>query len=141
MQTGQAWKTWTGYAFETVCLKHIAQLKHALGISGVRTEEASWFYRPKPNSDRDEGAQIDLLIDRQDQCINLCEMKFYDGPFTVTKAYAEELRRKARGFREVTGVKKAIFPTLVTLDGLKPNPHAKEVVTHEVKAESLLASL
>ncbi len=136
MQTGQSWKSWTGFAFETLCLKHIPQLKKALGISGVRTEEASWLYRPKPK-DGEKGAQIDLLVDRQDNCINLCEMKFYDGPFTVSKAYAEELRRKQRVFREVTKSRKTLFPTLVTVEGVKQNAHSREVVTHEIEASVL----
>jgi transcriptional regulator with XRE-family HTH domain len=72
--TSNKWKSWCGYAFENLCLSHTAEIKQSLGISGIITEEASWQYHPKAPSER--GAQIDLLIDRADNAINVCELKF-----------------------------------------------------------------
>ncbi len=170
-QTSPAYRTWAGYAFEGVCLKHLKQLKRALGIAGVETTEASWLHRPgataavlkrkaaaakraaarKPLTQRavklaapqpvDEGAQIDLLIDRKDQCINLCEMKLCESEFVIDKAYAADLRRKREVFRQVTGTRKAIFMTLVTPFGVKPNEYSHELIANTITLEPLFKPL
>ncbi|MEM7372600.1 MAG: hypothetical protein AAF587_28525 [Bacteroidota bacterium] len=117
----QAYKIWCGYAFENVCLKHIPQIKAALGISGIYTS-ASSFYK-KGNSE-EAGTQIDLLIDRNDHIITLIETKFHNVAFTVSKAYAEKLREKIRIFQESIQSPKQIFLTLITSFGLKQNKHS-----------------
>ena len=132
---GLKYKSWCGYAFENLCQTHIPQIKQSLGISGVLTEEASWQH--VAHSSVDEGAQIDLLIDRSDHTINVCEMKFADAPFVIDKQYAKELSRKLSVFRGETQTKKAIFLTLVTAHGLKPNIHSVETVTNEVTLADL----
>ena len=99
-KSSASWSAWSGYAFEAVCLKHILQIKKALGINGIITYQTGW--RASTNS---KGAEIDLLIERADGCINLCEIKFSRGLFTVTKSYAESLRRKKLKFIEETKVK------------------------------------
>lgn len=109
------YRAWSGYAFEMVCLHHIPQIKKALGISGVLTSVASWY---------NEAAQIDLLIDRKDQVINLCEMKFSIHPFTITKQYAENLRNKIGTFRTVSKTNKAVFLTMITTYGLSQNKYS-----------------
>jgi hypothetical protein len=83
-----AQRAWSGYSFEQVCLAHVRQIKQALGISGVQTTTSAWV------SNSEAGAQIDLLIDRRDHVINVCEMKFSLNTFTIDKKYAEELRNK-----------------------------------------------
>lgn len=113
--TGSSWKSWSGFAFEALCHKHISQIKNALGLSVIHTEISAWRAKDE--------AQIDLLIDRADHCINMCEMKFYDGEFTVDKKYAQELRRKAQVFRERTATRKSIFTTIVTTFGVKENEY------------------
>jgi hypothetical protein len=115
---GQAWKSWSGLAFENLCLKHIHQIKKALGISGVYSEQSAWRYAPKDGS---KGTQIDLVIDRQDNCINLCEMKFSLSEFTIDKKYAEELQLKKRIFMAQTQVKKSVFVSMLTTFGVKNN--------------------
>lgn len=135
--SGQKWKAWCGYAFENLCLTHIFQIKRALGIAGVLTEEASWIYRAK--SEHDEGAQIDLLIDRQDSVINVCEMKFTEGPFTIDKRYAEDLRRKLSVFRSKKRTSKAVFLTMVTAGKLNSNSHSHALVSNEVTLTDLFA--
>src|SRR5690606_12656799 len=111
MANKQSYKIWCGYAFENVCLKHVLKIKQALGISGVLSNEFSWFAK---GTKKDDGCQIDLLIDRADNCINICEMKFYDATFEVSKAYADILRAKKHIFQSKTATKKNVFITLVT---------------------------
>ena len=106
---------WSGYAFEMACLHHIPQIKKALGISGVQTSVASWY---------NEAAQIDLLIDRKDQVVNLCEMKFSIHPFSITKEYADKLRNKIGTFKSVTKTRKSVFLTMITTHGLVQNKYA-----------------
>ena len=109
------WKSWSGYAFETVCLKHVHQLKRALGIGGIYTEVSAW--RQRGTKDR-VGAQIDLLIHRPDLCINVCEMKFSTTPFQLTKSYAENLRQKLAVFKAASKTRKTLFLTMITSFGV-----------------------
>lgn len=133
--SGQKWKSWCGYAFESLCLKHIPQMKTALGISGVLTEEASWHHRARGKGD--DGAQIDLLIDRNDQCINICEMKFTESEFTIDKRYATDLRRKLAVFRDKAKINKSLFLTMVTSSGIRQNEHSQELVANTISLENL----
>ena len=103
-----------GYAFEQVCMLHIPQIKKALGISGMLTEASSWM-----GSDGVDKGQIDLVIDRRDRVVNLCEMKFSTGPFDITKAYSEKLRNRMSLFRSVTKTTKSLANTFVTTYGVK----------------------
>ena len=107
-------RAWSGYAFEMVGLHHISQIKSALGISGIQTSVASWS---SPD------AQVDLVIDRKDQVINLCEMKFSIRPFSITKKYAENLRNKIGAFKDSTKTKKTIFLTMITTYGITENKY------------------
>lgn len=131
--TGQSWRTWSGVAFERVCLKHSSQIKKALGIAGVYTEESAWRYIPKEG----KGAQIDLLIDRKDFVINLCEIKYSVSEFVIDKSYAGELENKRDVFRQETGTKKSLFITLVTTFGIKANEHSARLVQHSITMDSL----
>lgn len=130
----QSYKIWCGYAFENVCQKHVAKIKTALGISGVLSNEYSWFAKGNATED---GTQIDLLIDRADNCINICEMKFYNATFEVSKQYAETLRTKKHVFQTKTATRKNIFITLVTLFGIATNEHSLSVVSNEMTIEVL----
>jgi uncharacterized protein len=132
--TGQSWKSWCGFAFENICLKHSAQIKKALGISGIYTEQSVWRYTPKAD---EVGVQIDLLIDRQDNCINLCELKFYNTEFTLDKQTANNLATKRQVFIEKTGTKKTVFNTLITTFGAKRNEHYLQMVQNQLTMEVL----
>ncbi|MFV1966838.1 MAG: ATP-binding protein [Pirellulaceae bacterium] len=134
-QSGPAWKAWSGYAFENVCIKHAWQLKKALGISGVDTDESSWYYRPANTSE--SGAQIDLLIERRDDCINLCEMKFSEAEFAIDKRYAAELRNKREVFRRVTNTRKTLFLTMVTTYGVRDNVYRQELIANSIEMNVL----
>ena len=118
---------WSGYAFEMVCLHHISNIKKALGISGVQTSVAAW---------QSKTAQIDLLIDRKDQVINLCEMKFSLQDFSINKKYAANLRNKIGSFKTITKTKKAIFLTMITTYGVADNQH-KYLVQNDLKMDVL----
>lgn len=117
-------KAWGGYAFETLCMKHIQGIKQALGISGILTSEYS-FYKRK-DAER-EGCQIDLLIDRADNSINICEMKHYDGLYTITSEVLQNLQRKRNVFQETTKTKKQLFLTMITSQGLEANPNSFQI--------------
>ena len=117
-------------------LKHALRLKTALGIASVETTEAPWRYQSSENSDI-PGAQIDLLIDRRDDTINLCEMKYSEMEFTIDKKYAKDLRCKLDVFRRVTGTGKNIFLTMVTTFGVTNNAYAKELVANTLTLEDL----
>ena len=108
-------RAWSGYSFEQLCLHHIRQIKKKLGITGIQSDICGW---------KGNGAQIDLLIDRRDQTINLCEMKFSQGEFEITKQYDEHLRERAEIFRSATKTTKAIHQTMVTTYGLKQNMYS-----------------
>ena len=131
--TGQSWKSWSGVAFERVCLKHVPPIKKALGISGVHTEESAWRHLPK----KGKGAQIDLLLDRKDFVINICEMKYAESEFVIEKGYAGELENKLNVFKLETGTKKSLFLTLVTTFGVKENDYFKRLVQNSVTMNAL----
>ena len=130
-----AWRAWSGLAFESLCLKYVDSLKHHLQIGAVQTEESGWHHRPA--SDDDQGAQIDLVIDRKDDCINLCEMKFSDAEFTIDKAYATALRNKRATFARVTNTRKTLFLTLVTTYGVRSNEHARTLAITDITMDAL----
>ena len=108
--------TWRGLAFENVCFNHIKQIKHALGISGVTTSEFLWS---KKGTDTSEGAQIDLIIDRKDNVVNMCEIKFYSDEYTADKECHFSLVRKGRLLSEIIPKKASVHNTLITTFGLK----------------------
>lgn len=113
--------TWVGLAFERLCLQHINQMKQSLGILGVISNAFSWQISA---TDDHYGAQIDLLIDRGDNVINLCEMKFSGDEFSIDKSCEEIFRRKSSVFRQLTGTKKTLRMTLVTTYGLRINQYS-----------------
>jgi hypothetical protein len=113
------YRAWSGYAFEQICLWHVEQIKEALGISGIETEVSSW--RSVNSSD---GAQIDLVIDRKDGVVNLCEMKFSVGEFVVDKRYEKVLQTKVNTFASESAINKTYHLILITTFGLKENIHS-----------------
>jgi hypothetical protein len=129
-----AWRAWSGLAFEAVCLRHIESIKRALGIGGVDTVEGTWEQRPAEGRD---GVQIDLVIDRADRSVNLCEMKFSESEVVIDKAFARELERKRDAYRAAFGDRKAIFLTLITTYGVRANDHAQRLGVRSLTMESL----
>lgn len=130
------WLAWSGFAFEALCFKHIQNIKKALGIQALSTMESGWRYVPKNNS-KEKGAQIDLVIDRADRCINLCDMKYCDEPFTIDKSYAENLQKKKNVFREQLKTHKTLFTTMITTFGVKKIAHSLSVVDQQLAMNDL----
>lgn len=126
------YRAWSGYAFEQICLYHIQQIKNTLGIRGVISRTFSW-----KSQQSEKGAQIDLIIDRRDQVINLCEIKCSTEPYTITKSYAQQLRQKVAVFRAETNTKKAIFITIITTYGLNQNAHSAGLIQNDLNMEIL----
>ncbi|RYM33979.1 ATPase [Brumimicrobium glaciale] len=126
LHQSQQYKIWTGYAFENLCQRHIDEIKNVLGISSVYTEHYS--FNSKTDGSTQSNYQIDLIIDRKDDCINLCECKFHNGEFTITKEYAAKLRNRKQAFIESTKTKKTVFNTLITNHGVKENEHFLDVI-------------
>lgn len=113
--------SWMGFAFEDLCWDHVRQIKHALGIDGVITKESPWnIMTDSPRS----GPKIDLIINRDDRYICMCEMKFTRGDFEVTKSYNKTLLERTEKVQEIIGNKKTVMSVLVTTYGLKRNEYA-----------------
>jgi hypothetical protein len=122
---------WVGYAFELLCLLHISEIKRTLGISGMSTNSVAW--RSKNHS---PGAQIDLLIDRRDGVINICEMKYSKHPYTIDKSDAEDLERKVATFASETGTEQALHITMVTTYGISQKGYAS-IMQSEINMDNL----
>lgn len=119
-QNPHVFSTWSGLAFEMLCLNHVEQIKVALGISGITTNVFSWFGKGDNRS-----AQIDMLIDRADNAINLCEMKFYSKAYPMSVKDEEDIERKVSTFLEATKTDKTIIVTMITDKGLERNEHSE----------------
>ncbi len=128
------YKTWSGYAFEAICHKHVNQIINALKIKTAE-KISSWRYFPK--SINEAGTQIDLIIDRADDAITLCEIKYTDRPFSVTKEYARNIIQKELCFKEKTATKKQLFNVLISANGIKPNQYSITTFENVVTLEEL----
>ena len=125
------YNSWRGNAFEIVCLNHIDQIKAALGISGIETNVFAWR-----SSKSDQGAQIDLIIDRNDGVINLCEMKYTNNEYSLEQEEHEKIQRRLTVFQKESGTKKAIHVTLVSGNGFKQNKYSG-IVQNVISGEEL----
>ena len=119
-QSSPSIHSWQGIAFEDICLLHIDQIKKALGIYGVSSRQSSWAL---PGNDETDGTQIDLLIERNDNVVNLCEMKFYKNDFAVDKAYDRTLRNRLAVLQERLPKRVVVHMTLITTFGLAYNEY------------------
>ena len=128
-------RAWSGLAFERLCMAHTQQIKAALGIAGVLSNIYSWRKEADETSD---GAQIDLLIDRKDQVINLCEMKYSLSEYIIDAEYEQKLRNKKSVFIDTTNTRKAVHLTMVTTFGIKANAHSG-IVQNEITLEDLFS--
>ena len=136
LSESQAYKIWTGYAFENLCMKHISTIKQALGISGVYTETSGLRV---PAKDGRAGFQIDLLIDRRDNCINLCEIKFHQGVYTISKAEYLQVLARRQAFIDYTGTSKQVFITFISNHGLHQNEYSRELIDVQIELEQLIS--
>jgi len=127
-------KAWSGYAYESICLKHLPQIKKALGIAGIQSVSSSFL---KKGTKTEKGTQIDLLLDRNDQVINLFEIKFSNQLFSISKAYFENLSDKVNIFKATTKTRKQIFLVFITTFGLTENQYSSGIVSRSLVLEDL----
>jgi len=135
---------WAGQAFESVCFKHINQIIRALGLSETLFSCGSWLYLPRKSSN-EKGAQIDLLIDREDDAMTLCEIKYCDKTFVIDRTYAVVLDRKIevveRNYpNKRNPTRKQIFLAMITTSGVKQNLYAEGLVDNEIVLDDLFES-
>ncbi|MDO5342822.1 MAG: ATP-binding protein [Bacteroidia bacterium] len=114
--------TWFGFAYERLCMAHVPQIKSALGISGIHTEFYSWRSKNSTPS-----AQIDLLIERSDGMINLCEIKYSSGDYLLDSKEFEKILNRQNTFVNETNCKQGVFLTLVTVSGAKNNEYSQQI--------------
>jgi len=124
----QAYISWCGNTFETICLKHTFAIKKALKCDQIKSENYAWY---------NDNAQIDLVINRDDNIINLCEVKFWNDEFTIDENYLQQLRSKENEFRSTTQTKKSLHTIMLTTWGVKENQYSKAILTHNLNADCL----
>jgi AAA+ ATPase superfamily predicted ATPase len=124
----QSYISWAGFNFETICLKHVPQIKKALKIEGIHSISSSWS---------GEDAQVDLVIKRNDHWINLCEMKFYNSEYKIGKNEFENLKNKVEKFKNETGTKDAVVITMMTTYGVQKNEYFHQIVENNFTMEIL----
>lgn len=117
------YNTWCGLSFEHLCMMHLPEIKRKLGIQGVSTSTYAVHHRD---------AQIDMVIERGDNIVNMCEMKYCDEPFSIEKRYADSLRNKRSVLRSIIKKKQSVSIVMITAQGLKQNKYSAELVQNEV---------
>ncbi len=130
-----SWASWAGYAFEAICYKHLSTIRKKLNISPSAIASA-WRYVARSEFN-EKGAQIDLLFDRKDDAITLCEIKYTDEPFLLTKDYVEILKRKMEIFKTNTRTNKQLFLALISANGIKNNYYAEDNISSVVTLSDL----
>lgn len=128
LYTSKSYVSWSGFTFENICLKHEKQLMAGLGIIGINATCSSW---------RNENAQIDLLIDRSDRTINICELKFSEKEFVINKKYASNIQNKKDEFISEMTKRKNIVTTFVSTFGVKQNEHSNKVMDNQITMDCL----
>ena len=128
-------EAWEGFSFETICMLHLEQIKQKLGISGISTSTSTWRLL---GGEKSKGTQIDLVIDRADRVINICEMKFSEAPYTISKEYETKLRERMAIFKESTRTRKSLVTTMVTTYGVLRGAHSG-VAQSEVTMDDLFS--
>ena len=129
------WMSWAGYAFEAVCYKHVSTIRKALDIA-VGADVGTWRYSPWLKSE-DKGAQIDLLFDRKDNSVTICEIKYSKEPFVIDKQYAAKLINKVDVYKKHTGTQKQAFIAMISANGLKPTMYSEELISNIVTLDDL----
>lgn len=132
MQNAPQFYTWAGLAFEMLCFNHIPQLLSALGITGIKTDVYSW----RTPTIAEDGAQIDMVIDRADRCVNICEMKFTRGEYDIQKAEATKIQHRIDSFARYAEPSKTLLLTMITALGVKTNMYSsvvqKQITLHDL---------
>ena len=135
LQNSNSWYSWSGYAFEAIVYKHLSQIRQKLKIP-VTAIAHNWRYSPLKSSN-EQGAQIDLLFDRRDNCITLCEIKYSTKPFIIDKQYSAKLINKKNIFIKITKTTKQIFIDMICASTLQDNPYSDELVSNFATLDDL----
>jgi len=135
LANSQSFKTWSGFAFENLCIKHHQLIAEILGISGVVYDVYSFVDKGAYES---TGSQIDMIIDRADDYLHIIEVKFYNTPYKMTKSVATNINNKIASLQRKTGTKKTIFTTFITVRGVEKNSHFHEVITNDIQIEKFI---
>lgn len=130
----QSYISWCGYSFENICIKHTEAIQTALGIGGVYAETSSYLHKKE---DENAGFQIDMLIDRADNAINICEIKYYADDLTITESMARTLRKRRETFRQISKTKKQLLNIVITTYGVNENEYSRDQVDHIITAKDL----
>ena len=130
LYNSRSFNVWSGFAFEMLCMKHTSQIKNALGVPKVRTTTHSWISREAQKSAQKSGAQIDMLLKREDRRIDLIEIKFYNKPYTITKSYRDRMVNKRDIFEEEADPDEAIALIMITTKGIKANSYRNLLTDH-----------
>ena len=133
------WRSSAGYLFENVCYKHVPQIQKALGLDAISCDIGTWRFVPRKGS-KQQGAQIDLLFDRADGAITLCEIKYSDKPYKIDKPYGQNLMQKMDSFAQHTKTHKQLFLALITTQGLQTNLWSEELVAHHTTLNDLFVN-
>jgi hypothetical protein len=137
-QLSPAWRSWSGYAFESICYKHLIQISLAFNLSPAAIPD-TWRYVP-PKKSTKRGAQIDLLFDRDDGAVTVCEIKYTETPFKIDKDYARKLQQKMDVFTDVTKSPKQLFLSMIVSSGLRPSMYSEEMIDSVITADALFKS-
>lgn len=132
-----SWYAWVGYAFEAICYKHVDKIINALGLSKIGCFISHWRYQSSLYNLKESGAEVDLLLDREDGAITLCEIKYTSHPFFIDKTIAMSLIKKVDVFNEQIKSKKQIFLSMISAAGLKENLWSQELIHGSVSLEDL----
>ncbi len=133
--SSHSYKVWSGFAFENVCHEHIYEIKKALSIGGIITN--SYYWNLKAENKEETGAQIDILLKRDDNVINLIECKYHNSEFIISKEYAKKLQNKIDSFYKNTLYKGSINTTLISVYGIKNNEYYDELITNDILVDEL----
>lgn len=133
-----SWKSWSGYAFEAVCYKHIENVRIALKIP-ITANIGAWRYSPRKGK-KENGAQIDLLFDRDYGVVTICEIKYSDSIFEIDKPYANNLLNKIEVYKKQTLSGKQIFVAMISASGIKQNTYSKELIANQAMLSDLFES-
>ena len=128
----QEYKTWCGYAYETICLKHIEEIKKGLGCDQIESKNYTWS---------SSKAQVDLVVDRDDNIVNLCEIKYYSDDYELNASDLQKLRNRETQFRAIKDPKKGLKTAVVTTWGVKHNQYSKAIVRNVVTMKNLFTQV
>ena len=137
MHKTPAWGSWAGYAFEAICYKHIEQIKKALKL-GPTALPSAWQYMPESSSGED-GAQIDLIFDRDDDAISICEIKYTQKPFAINKHDAQQMLRKLEVFKKRAKTSKQLFLVMISANGMKETMYSEELISAHIDLSCLFS--